>query len=82
MARSRIHIIYEISISDIPVRLAHFTKDLAMRNTADVIDGPSSYDLSPSGVKAVNSLVAIYYTHGRKGEVLFVCSIPDTTRDS
>jgi hypothetical protein len=32
-------------------------------------------------VSAVNPLVAFYDIHGRKGEVLFFCSVPDTTRD-
>jgi hypothetical protein len=32
-------------------------------------------------LSAVNPLVAFYDIHGRKGEVLFFCSVPDTTRD-
>jgi hypothetical protein len=33
---------------------------------------------SISDVSAVNPLVAFYDIHGRKGEVLFYCSVPDT----
>jgi hypothetical protein len=33
------------------------------------------------GVSAVNPLVAFYDIRGRKGEVLFFCSVPDTIRD-
>jgi hypothetical protein len=36
---------------------------------------------SISGVSAINTLVAFYDIHGRKGKVLFFCSVPDTTRD-
>jgi hypothetical protein len=32
-------------------------------------------------VTAVNHLVAFYDIHGRRGEVLFFCSVPDATRD-
>jgi hypothetical protein len=32
-------------------------------------------------VSAVDTLVAFYDIHGRKGEVLFLCPDPDTTRD-
>jgi hypothetical protein len=35
-----------------------------------------------TGLSAVNPLVTFYDIHGRKGEVLYFCSIPDTTRDS
>jgi hypothetical protein len=34
-----------------------------------------------SGVSAINPLAAFYDIHGRKGEVLFVSSTPNTTRD-
>jgi hypothetical protein len=51
---------------------------LAMRNTADVVVSPSPSDGSLSQ-DAVNPLVA-FYDDGRKGEVLFFCSVPDTTR--
>jgi hypothetical protein len=34
-----------------------------------------------SGGDTVNPLVAFYDIHGRKREVLFFCSVPDTTRD-
>jgi hypothetical protein len=36
---------------------------------------------SISGVSAVNTVVAFYDVHGRKGEVLFFFPIQDTTRD-
>jgi hypothetical protein len=32
-------------------------------------------------VNAVNPLVAFYDIHGRKEEVIFFCSLPDTTGD-
>jgi hypothetical protein len=56
---------------------------LAMRNAADVTGGnpiavPSQ---SISVGNAVNPLVAFYDIHERKREVLFFCSVPDTTRD-
>jgi hypothetical protein len=35
---------------------------------------------SQSGVSAVNSVVAFYDIHRRKGEALFFGSVPDTTR--
>jgi hypothetical protein len=38
-------------------------------------------DVSISGESAVNPLVAIYDIHGRKGKVLFFCSVLDTTQD-
>jgi hypothetical protein len=47
-----------------------------MRNTAHVTSSKSISDVS-----AVNPLVAFNDIHGRKGEVLFFCSVPDTTRD-
>jgi hypothetical protein len=53
-----------------------------MRNTADVTGGkPIAVWLqSLSGWDAVNPLVAFYEIHGRKREVLFFCSVPDTTK--
>jgi hypothetical protein len=42
---------------------------------------PSPSDRSPSQVLTYNPLVAFYDIHGRKGEVLFFCFAPDTTRD-
>jgi hypothetical protein len=56
---------------------------LVMRNTAHVTGGKpialrSQFNLV---VSDVNPLVALYDIHGRKGEVLFFCSVPDTTRD-
>jgi hypothetical protein len=72
-------------ISDISPRQPRFTKKtyLAIRNTADVTDGkPITVWLqSISGGSAANPLVAFYDIHGRKGEVLFFCSVSDTTRD-
>jgi hypothetical protein len=55
-----------------------------MRNAADVTGGKPIAVLlqSISGVSAINPLVAFYDIHGRKGEVLFFCSVSDTTRDS
>jgi hypothetical protein len=32
-------------------------------------------------VSSINSLVAFYDFHGSNGDVLFFCSVPDTTRD-
>jgi hypothetical protein len=54
-----------------------------MWNTADVAGGKpiAVWSQSISGVRAINSLVALYDIHGRKGEVLFFYSGPDTTRD-
>jgi hypothetical protein len=34
-----------------------------------------------TGISAINPLVAFYDIHGGKIEVLFFCSVPDTTRD-
>jgi hypothetical protein len=57
---------------------------LAMRNTADVTGGKpiAIQSQSISGVSAVNPLVAFYDIHGKSVEVLFFCSVPDTTGDS
>jgi hypothetical protein len=33
-----------------------------------------------SDVSAVNPLIDFYDIHGRKGEVVFYCSVPDTTQ--
>jgi hypothetical protein len=54
-----------------------------MRNTADITGGKpiAVCSQSISVVRAINPLVAFYDIHGRKGEVLFFCSIPDTARD-
>jgi hypothetical protein len=54
-----------------------------MRNTADVTGGkPMAVSLqSISGGDAVKLLFALYDIHGRKGKVLFFCSVPDNTRD-
>jgi hypothetical protein len=58
-----------------------YQNDLAIRNTADMIDEPIAvWSQFISGVIAVNLLVAFYDTHGRNGEVL-IFSVPDTTRD-
>jgi hypothetical protein len=56
---------------------------LAMRNTAHVTGGKpiAVRSQSISEVSAVNPLVAFYDIHGRNGEVLCFCSVPDTTRD-
>jgi hypothetical protein len=60
-----------------------YQKDLALRNTADVTSGKliATCLQSISGVSAVDPLVAFYDIHGRKREMLFFCSVPDTTRD-
>jgi hypothetical protein len=54
-----------------------------MRNTADVTGGKTIAVLlqSISGVSAINLSVAFYDIHERNGEVLYVYSVPDTTRD-
>jgi hypothetical protein len=58
-----------------------------MSNTADrvrlgeISKMPLLSGLCPFGDKAVNPLVAFYDIHGKKSEVLFFCSHPDTTRD-
>jgi hypothetical protein len=70
--------------SQIFLRDAHFFQnDLAMRNTADVAGGkPITVRLqSISDVSANNHLFAFYDIHGRKREVSFFSSVPDTTRD-
>jgi hypothetical protein len=55
-----------------------------MRNTADMTGGKNIvvWSQSLSGVSAVNPLVAFYDIRRRKGETLFLCSVPDTTRDA
>jgi hypothetical protein len=70
------------SISDItPRRPRNY---LATRSTAELTGGKPIAVRSQyiSDVCAVNSLVAFYDVHGRKGEVLFFCSVPDTTRET
>jgi hypothetical protein len=54
-----------------------------MGNTPDVISGKPIVIWSwfISSVSSVNPLVAFYDIHGWNGEVLFFCSVPDTTRD-
>jgi hypothetical protein len=55
-----------------------------MWKTAVVTDGKliAVRSQSISGVSAVNPLVAFYDIHGRKEEVLFFFSVPETTRDN
>jgi hypothetical protein len=68
-----------ISLSD-----AHVLQNcLAMRYTTDVTCGKpiAVWSQSISGVSAINPFVAFYDIHGRKREVLFFYSVPDTTRD-
>jgi hypothetical protein len=70
--------------SQIFLRETHILqKLLATRNTADVTGGKPIAILSQSvsGVSAINPLVAFYDIHEKRGEVLFFCSVPDTTRD-
>jgi hypothetical protein len=56
---------------------------LAMSNAANVAGGKpiTVWSQSFSDVNAMNPLVAFYDNHGRKREVLFFYSVPDTTRD-
>jgi hypothetical protein len=65
----------------IPLTLDPKPIDLAMRNTADVTGGkPMAVWLQfISGKNAVNLSVTFYDIHGRKGEALFFCYVPDTT---
>jgi hypothetical protein len=44
-----------------------------------VSQSPSDHSLL--GVSSDNPLVTFYDMHGRKGEKLSFCSVPDTTRD-
>jgi hypothetical protein len=55
----------------------------AMRNTTDVTGSNTIaiWSQSISGVNAVIPLIAFYDIHGRKREVVFFYSVPDTTRD-
>jgi hypothetical protein len=55
-------------------------KYLDLRNAAYVTGGKpiAVRSQSISDVSAVNPLVAFYDIHGRKGEVLFFCSVLDT----
>jgi hypothetical protein len=61
-----------------------YQNDLAMRNTAEVIDGKPIAVLlqSITGGDAVNLLVTFYDIHGRKREVLLFYFVPATTRDN
>jgi hypothetical protein len=54
-----------------------------MRRTANVAGGKTiTVRLQAfSGVTAVDPVVAFYDVHGRKREVFFYSSVPDTTRD-
>jgi hypothetical protein len=69
-------------VLDIAPRLMFYQNYLAVR-TADMTGGKpiavSSQSLSY--VNAINPIVALYDIHGRKREVLFFYSVPDTTRD-
>jgi hypothetical protein len=58
-----------------------YQNDIVMRNTADVVSGSpiAIRSQSISGGNVVNPLVAFYDIHGRKREVLFYSSVPDTT---
>jgi hypothetical protein len=62
-----------------------YQNDLAMRNTADMTGGKPNTVWSESFlgvlVCAINPLVAFYDIHGRNGEMLIFCTVPDTTRD-
>jgi hypothetical protein len=55
-----------------------------MKNTADVTGDKHTaiaVRLLIAGVSAINLLVAFYDIHGRKGEVLFFHSVPDTIQN-
>jgi hypothetical protein len=60
-----------------------YKNNLAMKNTTEETgDRPIIvWSQFVSVVSTANPLVAFYDIHGRKGEVLLFCSIPDTTRD-
>jgi hypothetical protein len=55
-----------------------------MWNTTDMTGGKpiAVWSQSISGVSAINPLFNFYDIHRRKGEVLFFCSVPDTTRNN
>jgi hypothetical protein len=63
--------------------LAFYKNDMALRNTTDVTGCKpvAVRSESISGVGVVNPLGAFYDIHGRKREVLFFYSVPDTTQD-
>jgi hypothetical protein len=64
------------------VPLTLYQNGLAMRNTEDVTSpSPSDYNLSLVGMLVILK-VAFYKNYGRKREVLFFCSVQDTTRGS
>jgi hypothetical protein len=65
-------------ISNIPPRHPHFTKMTWLYNTEAVTGGKSIAVWTQSISGAAN--VTYYDIHGRKGEVLFFCSV-DTTRN-
>jgi hypothetical protein len=69
--------------SKIFLRYAYFYQnDVATRSTKDVTGGSiAAWLQSISGGSAVNLLVTFYDVHGKKGEVLFFCSVPETTRE-
>jgi hypothetical protein len=58
-----------------------YQNDLALRTTGVTGVSFAVWLQSISGGDAVNPLVAFYAIHGRKREVLFFRSVPDTTRD-
>jgi hypothetical protein len=64
-----------------PLRRPHFPKMTAMRNTNLVSLSPSDRSLSQVEALLINTLVAIYDIRRRKGEVLFLCSVTEPTRD-
>jgi hypothetical protein len=76
-----------IPLTFYPRRTSRYSDILALRNTVychvyrDVTGKPVVWLQSISVKDAVNPLVAFYDIHGRKREVLFFCSVPDTTRD-
>jgi hypothetical protein len=61
--------------STIFLRDAHVLLKSAMRNTADAVWSQSIR------IKCYESFSRLYDINGRKGEMLFFCSVPETTRN-
>jgi hypothetical protein len=58
-----------------------YQNDSPMRNTAEVTNGKSSAVLSQSISDLFGPLVEFNDIYGKKGEVLFNSSVPDTTQN-
>jgi hypothetical protein len=72
---SYIHTSHSLSPKDLQTHLRYsagtiifYLNNVTVRNIADV-------------TCVVNPLVAFYYIHRRSGEVIFICFVPETTRD-